>query len=173
MQINVARGSRYMTADAPALVAALTSRGVTVATAESLTGGQLAAALTSVPGASACFVGGVVSYATAVKVWRSASRRASSRSTAQCRPSAPRRWPPGRGRCSQRRMPSPPPGLPGPTGQEGHPAGHVWIACAGPEGVETRLLSLDGDRAAVQAASCRGAMSVLDGMLRKEDSGLG
>ena len=58
-------------------------------------------------------------------------------------------------------------------GREGHPAGHVWIACAGPGGVETRLLLLDGDRAAVQEASCRAALSVLDGMLRREDSGLG
>lgn len=43
------------------------ARGLTLATAESFTGGSLAALLCSVPGASAYFKGSVVSYATAVK----------------------------------------------------------------------------------------------------------
>ena len=47
---------------------ALAGRGETVAAAESLTGGMLSARITDVPGASRSFVGGVVSYATRVKV---------------------------------------------------------------------------------------------------------
>ena len=49
------------------LVSACKERGVTVATAESCTGGLIAARITSVPGSSAVFLGGVVSYANAVK----------------------------------------------------------------------------------------------------------
>ena len=162
-----------MTADASALVAELSSRGATVATAESLTGGQLAAAFTSVPGASACFVGGVVSYAAAVKV-----------SVLGVSPTIIEEYGAVSAECATAMAAGAKAllgatytlattGVAGPDSQEGHRAGHVWIACAGPGGVETQLLSIDGDRAAVQAASCRGAMSVLDGMLRKEDSGLG
>jgi nicotinamide-nucleotide amidase len=49
------------------VVALATSAGVTVATAESVTGGRVAAALTSVPGSSAVVRGGVVAYANGVK----------------------------------------------------------------------------------------------------------
>ena len=52
---------------APATVRALRERGWSLATAESLTGGAVAAALTSVPGASAVFVSGWICYATESK----------------------------------------------------------------------------------------------------------
>ena len=45
----------------------LTQKGLTLATAESFTGGKIAEQLTSIPGASAYFKGSVVAYATEVK----------------------------------------------------------------------------------------------------------
>jgi len=47
--------------------AELLQRSLTLATAESLTGGALADLASASPGASETFVGGVVSYATSVK----------------------------------------------------------------------------------------------------------
>jgi len=51
-----------------ALVHGLVASGLTVATAESLTGGLLGALITAVPGASATFRGGLIVYATDLKV---------------------------------------------------------------------------------------------------------
>jgi nicotinamide-nucleotide amidase len=55
-------------AAAQSIIEILTSRGQTLAVAESLTGGGLGFALTQVPGASAVFLGGIISYTTDVKV---------------------------------------------------------------------------------------------------------
>jgi len=49
------------------LLAALQAAGLTVATAESCTGGLIAAALTAVPGSSASVLGGFVVYSNAMK----------------------------------------------------------------------------------------------------------
>lgn len=49
------------------LVARLKEQGLSVTAAESLTGGKIAAAITAVPGSSAVFPGGVVSYCDRIK----------------------------------------------------------------------------------------------------------
>jgi len=52
---------------AAALLAAMEGRGLTLAAAESCTGGLIAAALTAIPGSSAVVVGGFVAYSDAMK----------------------------------------------------------------------------------------------------------
>lgn len=49
------------------LVLLCTKKGLSLGTAESCTGGLIAAAITDVPGASAVFLGGIVSYANEIK----------------------------------------------------------------------------------------------------------
>ncbi|HNY17981.1 MAG TPA: nicotinamide-nucleotide amidohydrolase family protein [Treponemataceae bacterium] len=50
------------------VLSALKARGLTLATAESLTGGLIGASLTAVPGSSEAYWGGVVSYSVEAKV---------------------------------------------------------------------------------------------------------
>ena len=61
-----------MTADsykiAQSIETILTGKGWSVATAESCTGGGVAAALTAVPGSSACVKGGIVAYTEEIKM---------------------------------------------------------------------------------------------------------
>lgn len=49
------------------LVELLKARGLTCATAESCTGGGVGSAITAVPGSSAVFAGGIISYSNEVK----------------------------------------------------------------------------------------------------------
>ncbi len=57
-----------MSPEAAPIIALAREAGVTLATAESLTGGMVCAALVSAPGASAFVKGGIVAYDTAVKI---------------------------------------------------------------------------------------------------------
>ena len=50
------------------IAAALLARQQTLATAESCTGGLVGASLTSLPGSSAWYLGGIVAYANALKI---------------------------------------------------------------------------------------------------------
>jgi nicotinamide-nucleotide amidase len=140
----------------------------TLATAESLTGGMLASGITDVPGASRSFVGGVVSYATRVKVTvldvpaevverhGVVSEECATAMARGVRRHLDATW----GVATT--------GVAGPDRQDGHPVGTVWIAVAGPDVVRARLLALDGDRHAIRDATCESAVSLLWDLLREE-----
>ncbi len=153
--------------------ALLQEQSATVATAESLTGGQLAARLTSVPGASASFVGGVVSYATSVKtgvlgvpVDLVARHGVVSADCARAMASGVRRLLGSSYALSTT-------GVAGPDEQDGLPPGTVFVGLAGPDGEHALALHLAGDRAEIQAATCESALEGLLGVLRREQGVLG
>lgn len=60
---------RALKSAAQQLVLALRKQKLTLSTAESCTGGYIAENLTSIPGASQVYLGGVVSYTNGVKEW--------------------------------------------------------------------------------------------------------
>jgi len=140
------------------LIAELTRRRMTIAVAESLTGGLLVAELVSVPGASAVVRGGVVAYATELK---STLLGVDAELLAQRSPIDPevaRQMAEGvRRRLGHDGMPADiglaTTGVAGPDPQDGHPVGEVWLGLAMEGRVEARGLTLGGDRASIRSVT--------------------
>lgn len=139
-----------------AVHAALRAAGATVACAESITGGDLAGALTAAPGASQTFRGGVVSYATEVKrsVLGVTAERVISAACAEQMASGVRTLCAADWGISTT-------GVAGPTEQEGQPVGTVYVGIAGPAGVRSVRLDLDGDRIAIRGRAVRRVLEEL------------
>ncbi|WP_327288396.1 CinA family protein [Streptomyces sp. NBC_01198] len=146
----------------------LDERGGTLAVAESLTGGLLAAELTGVPGASRTFRGSVTAYATALKqellgvdgallAERGAVDARVAREMAE---GVRRRLGADWGAATT--------GVAGPDPQDGQPVGTVFVAVAGPGGVaEVTALLLTGDRTAIRRASVAAVLDLLVEQLGK------
>lgn len=150
----------------------LRERGLTVATSESLTGGRLAALLTAVPGASATYVGGVVAYASELKVSILGVSPAIVEEygvvSAECAVAMAS----GARALTGASYALSTTGVAGPDRQEGHPPGTVFVGVAGPDGVTALALELKGDRATIQDRTCVEALSALAGILLKEETPL-
>jgi nicotinamide-nucleotide amidase len=149
------------------VVGALARRGATLAVAESLTGGLVAAELTGVPGASRSFLGSVTAYATPLKERLLgvdgellAARGAVDAQVAREMAEGVRRglgadW----GAATT--------GVAGPDAQDGQPVGTVFVAVAGPGGVARVVpLRLAGDRTEIRRASVGAVLELLAECLR-------
>ena len=149
-------------ASAVRLVAACKEKGVTVATAESCTGGLVAGRITAVPGASAVFLGGVVSYANAAKrdvlgVPQEVLDRVGAVS-AECAEAMAQG---ARARLKADAAVSVT-GIAGPDGGTPQkPVGLVYLGVATAAGVRTECLRLSGDREAIRRQAVEGALELL------------
>ena len=158
---EIAALQKSIDAQAALVVEAASCRGLTVATAESLTGGLIAAMLTSVPGASAAVRGGIVSYVNDVKekvlgvsgdvlgtqgavdelvalqMARGALRDMGSDVAVSVT------------------------GIAGPAGAEpGKPVGTVWVGCATVRGTHAARYQFEGGREAVRLQTVLAALQV-------------
>jgi nicotinamide-nucleotide amidase len=140
---------------------ALLERGETVAVAESLTGGALAAALVDVPGVSATFRGGVIAYATELKSELLGVDAALLAARGPVDPDVAVAMAAGVRDRLGATWGLATTGVAGPDPQDGHPPGVVLVAIAGPDDAGVEALALDGGRAAVRAAAVTGALELL------------
>ena len=147
----------------------LARRNETLAVAESCTGGLLGAAITEVPGASAVFLGGVISYSNAVKEavlgvpasvlegHGAVSEQVARAMATGVRDRLGATW----GVSIT--------GIAGPDGgTEDKPVGLVNWSVASPHGVTTEHRVFSGDRATVRLRSVRSALDLLRRRLGEE-----
>ena len=144
------------------VVAALRARGETLAVAESLTGGLLAATIVEIPGASNAFRGGLVVYATDLKATLAGVPTALLAAHGPVHADVAAALAGGvRERCAAD-WGLATTGVAGPDPQDGIPVGTVYLGLAGPRGTATvRRLDLTGDRAAIRAATVAAALTLL------------
>jgi len=152
------------------LGAALSASGRTLAVAESCTGGLLGGAITSVPGSSLYFSGGVVAYGNSAKIsllgvppGLIAARGAVSREVALAM---------AEGALSRFRtdLAIAVTGVAGPGGgSRGKPVGTVWVAVVAPGGVRyAHRFRFPGDREAVRRETVRASLGAAIDVLNSE-----
>ncbi len=154
--------------DAAALLAALQRRGLTLAVAESLTGGRLADAIVSVPGASAVFRGGVVAYATDLKRSILGVDGGLLREHGAIHPDVARQMAEGVCDLCHADVGLATTGVAGPDPQDGHSAGEVYVAVVGPGIGAVQRLDLGGDRAGIREETVERLLASAAALLEAE-----
>jgi competence/damage-inducible protein CinA-like protein len=150
------------------VLALMRARGLTMCTAESETGGLIAARLTSIPGSSDVFVGGVVAYANEVKeaalgvpVELLATHGAVSAEVAEAMAHG------ARARLGAD-VAVAVTGIAGPAGgTEEKPVGLVYLHAEGPDGSAAREFTFPGDRASIRARSAVLALHLVRRLLTR------
>ena len=141
------------------VVKALTKKKRTLATAESITGGGLGAAITDVAGSSAVFVGGIISYSDEAKssILQIAKKLLKKRTAVSEEVAA------AMAESARHQFKSDyaiaTTGVAGPGKAYGQKAGTVWVAIASKKEVQTIALQLSGDRSEVRHATIESALA--------------
>ncbi|HVP76032.1 MAG TPA: CinA family nicotinamide mononucleotide deamidase-related protein [Gaiellaceae bacterium] len=156
------------------VLALLRARGLTMATAESCTGGMVAARLTGVAGASGEFVGGVVAYSNEVKI----SELGVPPELLEAHGAVSAEVAVAMARGARERLGADVAvavtGIAGPDGGTPEkPVGLVYLHAEGPDGGRGREFSFPGDRASIRARSTVGALHLVRRLLtQSRDEGV-
>ncbi|MBT2387489.1 CinA family protein [Streptomyces sp. ISL-11] len=160
--MSAAKGAGSPAGTAAAVLAALVERGATVAAAESLTGGLVAAELTAAPGASRSVRGSVTAYATEVKCDVLGVDAGLLAERGAVDPDVAGQMARGVRKVLGADWGIATTGVAGPDEQDGKPVGTVFVAVAGPGGAAAvDELSLNGGRTKIRAESVQAVLELL------------
>ncbi len=140
---------------------ALRERGLSIATAESLTGGLVASALVDVPGASAVLRGGLVAYATDLKHDLLRVDESLLAEHGAVHPDVAVEMAAGIRELCGSDYGVATTGVAGPEPQDGHAVGEVYVAVVTPTGSEVRGLFLAGGRGHVRDRTVEAALELV------------
>lgn len=144
------------------LVALLAARGATCATAESCTGGGVGAAITSVPGSSEVYCGGVVSYSNDVKSGVLGVKKETLAAHGAVSAEIASEMAEGARRLTGADIAVSVTGVAGPGGGTAEkPVGLVWFGIASADGVRTEKAMFCGNRARVREQAVVHALGML------------
>jgi nicotinamide-nucleotide amidase len=152
------------------VIARCAAAGLTVAVAESLTGGALMAQLVDVPGASAVLRGGVVAYATELKASLLGVDEALLSRLGAVDALVARQMADGVRRRLGADLGVATTGVAGPADADGHPPGTVHVALAWEGGTQVRSVHIPGGRGAVRAGAAHVALALVLAWLDKQFS---
>lgn len=134
----------------------------TVATAESCTGGLIGELITSLPGSSAAFLGGAITYSNAEKVRQLGVRQATLDAHGAVSEETVREMAAGARERFGSEFAVAVSGVAGPDGGTPEkPVGTVWIALASPRGIQTKKLSWPGTRDQIRSLSAWWALKLI------------
>ena len=167
--IEGAAGTEDRIRAARALLHSAEERGMTLAIAESLTGGQVASNLVEVPGASRVLVGAVVAYATRIKAQVLGVDAAHLERTGPVDRDVALQMADGVRRLLGADVGLATTGVAGPGPADGHPAGTVHVAVVAPWGQRHRELHLSGDRSQIRCATVMEVCELAIGFLQKDE----
>lgn len=143
-----------MTTAINSIAARLSASGLSLATAESCTGGLLGSTLTAFPGASAWYRGGLVVYSNDLKIRLAGVLPGTLEREGAVSPGVARELARGAARECLADLGVGITGIAGPSGgSEEKPVGTVCLALAGAEGTRDWTVLLSGDRDEVRAAA--------------------
>jgi len=145
----------------------LTASSMTVAAAESLTGGLVAAALTDVPGSSAAFRVGVVAYAPELKAAILGVDRKMLAAHGPVYAPVAAAMADGVRKLLDATVGVATTGVAGPGPADGWPAGTVHIAVSLADDTVVRTMALNGNRDEVRRLAVERALGLLLGRLRE------
>jgi nicotinamide-nucleotide amidase len=150
------------------IIKSLKTRNETLSTAESITGGGLGYAITSVPGSSEIYVGGSIAYHSEVKQSHLGVSLELIESKTVYSEDVAFEMARGALRAFKTTWAISTTGVAGPDSSDGVSAGTVWVAIAGPI-TQSIQLALDGERENIRSGTVASAIGTFARILRSRD----
>lgn len=149
------------------VISTLKERSLSLAAAESLTGGLIGATVTTVPGASKVYLGGTIAYSTHLKTDLLGVSVEKIRQYSVVSEQVALEMALGLQDRTHADWVIAVTGVAGPEAQEGHEPGEVWVCVAGPripslpQFQQTQRFQFEGDREAIRVQTVDAALRML------------